>query len=166
MPSASAEPLGTGKWQVEPQLGPVWKPHPDWIFAALYAWLGSFAGDAHREDISESRVRALLPGQRNTVAYFVIENRGAASVTLVGAASAAARAMEIHETRRDGEMYRMRRRAEVEIPGQTAVRFEPGGLHLMLFDVQAVSEQVEIELHTSDGRRLTTIFQRIAAGAE
>jgi copper(I)-binding protein len=116
--------------------------------------------------VSDARIRALLPGQSNTVAYCVIENHGSASVTLVGATSPAAAAMEIHESRREGDMYRMRRRAEVEIPAQDTVRFEPGGLHLMLFDVKEVGEQVEIELLTSEGRRLTAIFKRIAAGAE
>lgn len=115
--------------------------------------------------LSEARIRALLPGQRNTVAYFVIENRGPKAVTLVGAETTAAGAMEIHESFIEDNMYRMRRRTEVEIPARDTVRFKPGGLHLMLFDVNEIGEQVEIELVTSDGRRQTAIFQRIVAGA-
>ncbi len=135
------------------------------------ALLGVVTGTAHPGTavelvVSDARFRALLPGQRNTVAYCVIENRGPTAVTLVGALSTSARAMEIHESRLDGNMYRMRRRAEVEIPARDTVRFEPGGLHLMLFDVKADGEQVEIELLTSDGRRVTAAFHPFAAGAE
>ena len=135
--------------------------------AALLGCLAGTGGARTGTDlvVSEARVRALLPGQRNTVAYLVVENRGSARITLVGAESSAARVMEIHESFIEDNMYRMRRRTEVEIPARDTVRFEPGGLHLMLFDVNEIGEQVEIELVTSDGRRQTAIFQRIAAGA-
>ncbi len=144
------------------------------LIVAAFALLGTLRATARADAgadqgadlvVSEARVRAPLPGQRNTAAYCAIENRGTASVTIVGARSTAARGIEIHETIRDGDMYRMRRRAEVEIPVRDTVRFEPGGLHLMLFDVGAIGEQVEIELMTHDGRHHKVIFQRTAAGA-
>jgi len=61
LPSASAEPLGSGKALVRPLFGPVWKPTRKWILAVTYEWWGSFAGDPERESISESdpRVQAL-----------------------------------------------------------------------------------------------------------
>jgi hypothetical protein len=59
LPSASAEPLGTGKALVRPLVAPVWKPLPQCILAVSYEWWGSFAGDAEREDINESDLRVL-----------------------------------------------------------------------------------------------------------
>jgi hypothetical protein len=69
------------------------------------------------------------------VAYLTLKNGGDSSDRLVGAASPRAGRVEIHTHGVAGGVMRMRQVAAVALmPGATAV-FEPGALHLMLFDL-------------------------------
>jgi copper(I)-binding protein len=116
--------------------------------------------------ILDARIRALAPGQDKTAAYFDVHNAGAADVTLVGAETAVARAVEIHQIIRDGDMVRMRRQSEVVIPAGETVRFAPGGLHLMLFGVSSAVDGAEIVLITSNAERVDARFREMALGAQ
>lgn len=142
----------------------------------LLAWLAgcdmppqTSAGDATPADaltIREARVRGLIPGRDMTAAYFTAENHGGQPVVLVGASSGGARAVEMHVTVRDGEMTRMRRLSEVEIPAGGTVRFEPGGRHLMLFGVTQLDGGMDIDLERRDGTRSRVRFETIPMGGE
>jgi copper(I)-binding protein len=81
-------------------------------------------------------VRATPPGARTGAAYLTIENRSGAD-RLLGAASPAARALELHTHVSEGGVQRMVRLMEVEIPAGATVAFAPGGLHVMLIDLAA-----------------------------
>jgi hypothetical protein len=116
--------------------------------------------------VTEARVRALIPGQDNTVGYFTAHNPGSTEVVLTGASSAGIRAIEMHTTIRDGDVARMRGLEEVVIaPGDT-VRFEPGGRHLMLFGVSELAMFTEVVLESRDGGRIPVRFETIAIGGE
>ena len=69
-------------------------------------------------------------------AYLTITNAGAAD-RLLGAATPAAQAVELHAHVEDGGLHRMERLAEVAVPAGAVVRLEPAGLHLMLVDLTA-----------------------------
>lgn len=115
-------------------------------------------------DISDARVRALIPGQDRTAGYFTAHNPTAEPIVLTGARSDAVRAIEMHISFRDGDMMRMRRLEHLEIaPGET-VRFEPGGRHLMLFGVEALNSAVAITLEQQDGTRVPVRFAVIPTG--
>lgn len=116
--------------------------------------------------IENARVRALIPGQDKTVAYMDLRNNTGAAITLLGARSEAVRAMEIHTTRMDDGVMRMRRLKEVEIPAGETVRFEPGGRHLMLFGVKSLGPELVVQLEFADGSVHEAAFARIAAGAQ
>ena len=128
--------------------------------------------------IDNARVRALIPGQDKTVAYMDVHNRTGSAVTLTGARADTVRAMEIHTTRMDDGVMRMRRLKSVAIlPGET-IRFEPGGRHLMLFGVTSLGEalpvRLEIEYGSDSNADLGVItretrevsFRRIEIGAQ
>ncbi|NKB98164.1 MAG: copper chaperone PCu(A)C [Pseudomonadales bacterium] len=103
--------------------------------------------------VRDAGVRTLVPGTDKTVGYMVLENRSQVPMILVGASGREFRAIEMHTTKRVEEtgMMQMRRLKEVAIkPGET-VRFETGGMHLMLFGVQELNEPVVIELQFQDG---------------
>jgi len=76
-------------------------------------------------------------------AYFVVQNRGEATDRLVGAhpdPAFAARA-ELHTHLMDGDVVRMRRvEGGIAIPAGEAVALEPGGLHVMLYELTAALE--------------------------
>jgi copper(I)-binding protein len=138
------------------------RPDRGWLLILLLLAAGCTpAGDL---DVSDARIRELIPGQDKTVAYLTLHNRGAAPITLVGAETDMARTVEMHTTRQDGDVMRMRRLTSVEIPAGGTVRFEPGGNHLMLFGVRSLTDPCEIRLAFADGGTRTVTFERIAIG--
>lgn len=103
--------------------------------AALAACAAGLAAAAP-PSITGAWVRATPPGAKTGAAYLTISSDGAAD-TLLAATSPAARAVELHTHVTDNGLSRMQRLAEVAIPESGSVRFEPGGLHLMLIDIAA-----------------------------
>jgi copper(I)-binding protein len=101
-------------------------------------------------------------------AYMMIENSGSAADALVGAASPAAKTVEVHETYEvespapsdatespaamespAGGMMGMRPIARLEVPAGGSVELKPGGYHIMLIDLNQelkVGDKIEITL--------------------
>ena len=79
-------------------------------------------------------IRATPPGARAAAAYLTITSTETAD-RLVGATTAAARAVEIHTHVAEAGAQRMVRLEELILPPGGAIRLEPGGLHLMLVDI-------------------------------
>lgn len=109
--------------------------------------------------IEDAWVRALPPTQAVTAAYLTVSNSGDDTVRIVGAEAAGAGRTELHESRAEGSAMRM---VPVEAlplaPGESA-RFAPGGLHLMLKDLErmpAPGDTVRLCLVTDDGERSCT----------
>ncbi len=68
--------------------------------------------------------------------YVVIENQGNESDRLIGAASDAAKTVEVHESYMEGDMMKMRPvEGGLEIPAGGTVELKPGGYHIMLIDL-------------------------------
>ena len=73
-----------------------------------------------------------VPGVNVAAVYFSVRNVSSQPVELVGVRSESAGHAMIHETVVEGGQSRMRPRERLVIaPGQT-LKFEPGGLHVML----------------------------------
>lgn len=73
---------------------------------------------------------------RMSAAYFLITNFDDLPDTLLSANSNIAQLTEIHESyEREDDMVGMREVGTVEIPGNSTVRFEQGGLHVMLIQL-------------------------------
>lgn len=93
----------------------------------------------------------------NSAAYLILRNRGKSAVTLVGVSSSAATA-ELHRTVMKAEgVMGMEPAGVIEIGPGEEVRFEPGGLHVMLIGVGqplAEGEIVEITFEFDDGQEL------------
>ena len=71
------------------------------------------------------------PASDVAAVYLTVRNTGTAPVTVVGAESSVAEAM-IHESTVQGGVSRMRPQGSLVVaPGQT-LKFQPGGLHVML----------------------------------
>ena len=87
--------------------------------------------------ISDAWIRATPPGAKTGAAYLSISGDATASDTLLGASSAAAGSVELHAHVTEDGLSRMQRLAEVPVPAGETVRFEPGGLHLMLIGIAA-----------------------------
>lgn len=87
-----------------------------------------------------------------TAAYFTLENRSDRADRLVSVASPVARRAELHESRVENGVMRMRPVEGIAVPAGGSVRLEPGGLHVMLMEL---SEPI------AEGRRvpLTLTFE-------
>lgn len=104
-------------------------------------------------------VRA-TPGSDVAAAYLTLRNVSAKPVTVVAIESAAAGMAMIHETTAENGVSRMRPHETLVLaPGKT-VKFEPGGLHIMLHGLtQALSpgKTVPLTLRLSDGTSVQVI---------
>lgn len=129
------------------------------VLLALLTVAGCSSGTL---EFSDARVRTVIPGQDRTAAYFTVHNGGSAAVVITGASAPGVRTVEMHVTRHEDGMARMRRLDEVVIaPGDT-VRFEPGARHLMLFGVSGLGDVVEITLTTRSGGEFRVPFETVA----
>ena len=99
-------------------------------------------------------VRALPPTQSMTAGYLTVTNNGDETVRIVGAAAVGAGRTELHESRAEGGALRMVPVASLILaPGESA-SFEPGGLHLMLKDLERMpdpGDSVRVCLITAEG---------------
>lgn len=85
---------------------------------------------------------------RMSAAYFLITNYEDNDDVLLSIDSDVAQSTEVHESyEREEGMMGMREIENLEIPGQSTVRFEQGGLHVMLIQVtKQLSEGDSFEL--------------------
>jgi len=85
--------------------------------------------------VTDAWVRA-TPGSDVAAVYLTVRNTGRSPVTVTGVECPVADAM-IHESTVEGGVSRMRPQGTLIIaPGQT-LKFEPGGLHVMLHGLKA-----------------------------
>ena len=100
-------------------------------------------------DVREAWARPATQGGNGAV-YFTIENQSSESEEMIGVTSDIAEAEEIHESRMNGDVMEMHHLESVPLEPGAEVKFEPGGLHVMLIglkqDLQA-GDEIEITLH-------------------
>ena len=111
------------------------------ILGAAYVALNS-AAFAHDYEVGPIRIehpwsQVVPKGASVAAGYLEIENTGTAPDRLIGGSSEIAGRLEIHEMKMEGDVMKMRPLAAgLEIaPGKT-VKLEPGGYHLMFFDLK------------------------------
>jgi len=72
------------------------------------------------------------PAGGTTAVYLTIVNTGEHADALIAVQSEAAEAAELHETRMEGDVMRMRPVARLAVPAGGRVEIKPGGYHIML----------------------------------
>jgi periplasmic copper chaperone A len=80
--------------------------------------------------------KAATGGSGNGAVYVTLDNTGRAADALIGAATDAARVVEVHETVVESGMAMMRPVAGIDVPAGKTVELKPGGYHLMLVDLR------------------------------
>jgi len=102
--------------------------------------------------VEDAWVRATVPGQKSSGAFMQLTST--TDVTLVGARSAAAGVVEIHEMAMDDTMtMKMRAVKGIELPAGKAVALKPGGYHVMLMDLKdtvRVGQKLRLTLVVKD----------------
>lgn len=104
--------------------------------------------------IKHPQVKTTPPGIQNSAVYFTLHNHTEINKTLIGAKSAAAQIVEVHEHVVNNGVMKMQKTPAVSIPAGSVVKFKPGGYHIMLINVThpiKAGDKIEIELSFADG---------------
>ncbi len=106
-------------------------------------------------------VRASAPGQNIAAAYMKIEATAPAS--LVGGSSTAGK-LEVHQTRRDGDVMRMLPVDHIDVAPGKPVELKPGGYHIMLTELRSPLKAgdtvpLTLDFETKDGKRASVTVQ-------
>ncbi len=105
---------------------------------------------------SDVRVFAPLPQQKMTAAYLTIHNNSGAPLDIDRVTSPQFERVEIHETRTDDGVSRMRKVDVLRIAANEHIVLEPGGIHLMLMAPVGDLDQVTLRFFSDDTLLLTT----------
>lgn len=143
-------------------------------FAAALAV--GFALSALAQDRPASGIVVLEPWTRATAAsaptaagYMTLRNGGSLPERLLSASSPLARAVELHETKMEGDIMRMRPLdGGLVVPPASTVRLDPGGTHFMLAGPARAfkrGERVPMTLRVEHGGEVNVELQVEAPGA-
>jgi len=111
---------------------------PAWCRAVLPGVLGlllAACGAAGSPAITASDARIPQPAGPNGAAYLTLANDGDGDDRLIAVDTDAASDVELHESTLEGGVMSMRPVDGIDVPAGGQVRLEPGGLHVMLLDV-------------------------------
>ena len=134
-----------------------------WVMGlfALLAASAAVGSERCEPSIESAWVRAAPPGAASLAGYLVLRNDCDVPVTVTGAEAADFAMPMIHRTVEEDGVSKMRHvDASVVRPGGE-LRFEPGGLHLMLMHparTLAEGDTVRIGLVLADGRTVEAEF--------
>ncbi len=123
------------------------------------------AAPAPDASVSGGTLRVLL-AERPAAGYFELDNHGASPLTLLGASSPGCASLMLHRSVASGGMEQMRMVGQVVVPPHGAIRFAPGGYHLMCMAPAAglhPGGTVPVTLRFSGGAALTAAFAVVGA---
>lgn len=124
-----------------------------WL-AGLLLTMSVAAHAAEAVKVSSAWARATVPGQEVGAAY--MELKSVDDARLVKVESPAAGVVEIHSMKMQNGVMEMRMLETLPLPAGQVVKLEPGGLHLMLFDLKAplrAGEEITVQLHVKRGAK-------------
>jgi len=127
------------------------------IFTLLAALLLSACGSKEGIEVSDIWARASMQGM-NSATYFVIQNHNAEADELIGATSDVADAVEVHESKMEGDVMMMNHVESVVLEPSAKVEFKPGGYHVMMIGLKRdlkAGDEIEVTLQFRDGPDLT-----------
>jgi copper(I)-binding protein len=106
-------------------------------FVLLQPVLSVQAESAHKLHVSGAYIRTMPPGRTTTAGFLTIANHGTADCKVISASSPLSNRIEFHEHLHSDGMMRMRPvDGGIVLPAGETVIFKPGGLHIMLFNIE------------------------------
>jgi len=128
---------------------------------------GLFAGQGGKGPIAvrDAWIREPNPARPIGAAFLTIRNDSDEANALVGASSPVAGVVEMHRMTDENGMMKMEKVDSIDLPAKRETRLEPGGYHLMLFDLKKRlrdGDSVALELRFRDGstQTVTAIVKR------
>jgi copper(I)-binding protein len=114
---------------------------------------------------SEPQIKVMEPWSRpspmvagNGAVYMMLMNEGGANDALISAETDVAEVVELHETKMEGDMMKMSPVSKVEVPAGGSTALKPGGLHVMLINLQeelVPGEKIKLTLNFEKSNPLT-----------
>ena len=118
--------------------------------------------------VSDAWVRVTVPGQKVSGAYMQIQSD--VDARLISVSSPVVPQVEVHEMKMDGDVMRMRALKSVVLPKGQTVALEPGGFHLMLFNLKkpiVAGDMIPMTLVVeSDGKKQSIEVKAEARGMD
>ncbi|PKF49247.1 copper chaperone PCu(A)C [Enterovibrio nigricans] len=106
--------------------------------ASIGLILGLMSASAIAEiDVHAPYARATPPHAPNSATFMEILNNGDDDIFLLSASSAAAKTVELHSHEMIDGLMKMRQVDNIKIPADGKTVLEPGGLHIMLFNLHS-----------------------------
>ena len=123
------------------------------------------AANAAPFDVTDAWFRS-LPGKLPAGGYFTAQNNTGRDVSINSVSSDACGMLMIHQSSNKGGMTGMDMVDSVKVPAGGAVKFAPGGYHLMCeAPKMKIGSKVPVVLHLSNGNAIAVGFAvRGAAG--
>ena len=131
--------------------------------SARFCWLGALcigllasgaASGADLVEVHDPWARATVPGQTSGAVYMELVARE--NLRLIAIRTAAAESAEVHQMKMEQGMMRMRALPYLDLPAGKPVQLEPGGYHIMLFDLKrslVAGQTLKLELTLEDGAK-------------
>lgn len=108
---------------------------------------------AQAVEITNPRIRSVAPGQTVTGAFMTLSNTADEAITLSSAQADIAAVTELHETSMQDGVMKMQKLEKIVIPARGQSELKPGGLHMMLINLQetpAKGDKVPLTLNFAD----------------
>ena len=94
--------------------------------------------------VKDAWTRESLPGKRIGAAYMTLLNAGSEAVSVEEVSCVRAERVEFHEVTHERGVMKMRQVPSIQIPARGQIKLRPGGLHLMLFNLDSPLKDGEI----------------------
>ncbi len=101
--------------------------------------------------------RASLSGVKNAIVFGTLVNNGPAALSIVGGSTPVASHVEFHIHAMNGDVMTMKQLDTIDLKPGERTTLQPGGLHIMLIDLNRVLKQGEsfpLTLVARDGTSL------------
>ena len=126
-----------------------------WLGALCIGLLASGAAPgADLVEVHDPWARATVPGQTSGAVYMELVARE--NLRLIAIRTAAAESAEVHQMKMEQGMMRMRALPYLDLPAGKPVQLEPGGYHIMLFDLKrslVAGQMLKLELTLEGGAK-------------
>ena len=125
--------------------------------SALPTWAASCAG----LQVENGWIRSAPPGATMMAGYATVKNSNTKARTLRDVSGKDFEAIEVHKTVVENGVSKMVYLETVDVPASGSARFEPGGMHLMLFNPKRAlkaGDTLELAFSCGGKKRLKANF--------
>ncbi|MDV7104840.1 copper chaperone PCu(A)C [Vibrio sp. TH_r3] len=128
------------------------------LLTSAFTLLSTYSVFAAGLLVQHPYARATPPNAPTSAVFLTFENNSDQLREIVSASTPAAGKVELHTHIMQGEVMKMRQVSSITIEPMTRTELKPGGLHIMLFDLQqpfTEGKKIEVTVNFANGEALT-----------